>query len=178
MVVMTASDTAETLAWEPDGTQLLTPSPMRQPDFGSPKAGEVLKRAAPLLSDDSSGDEASESAEEENPEDDDIVEPITNHEPEIITIETDDEAILSPKKAPPTEHLADPPSAAHSAEPQQNAPKNASPPPDDSQMQVPIAEETQVYQEIEVLADSDEDQAKRNAGTFKASVAKIRRQTS
>lgn len=177
---MTASDTMDTAPWEPSDTLQLTPSPIRQLDFGTPKDGEALKRGAPLLSDDSSGDEGedTESAEEESTENDDIVEPIiTNHDSEIITIESDDEAILSPKKIGPTEHLADQPSAAHSAEPQQNEPEAASPPLDDSQMDVPMAEASQVFQQVEILADSDDDQAKRNAGTFKASVTKIKRQT-
>lgn len=176
------TDNSETQTWEPSDSQQLTPSPIRQLDFGSPPPVDALKRAAHLADvSATSGDEGldEESSEEESPKaDDEIVEPIVNHDPKIISVESDDDTALSPKKIGPAERLADQPAAAHSAEPHQSMEDQCSPPRDDTLLPEPMeVEEAQLYQEVQYLADSDEEQAKRNSGTFKAIVAKNALQT-
>lgn len=169
-------DTMETQQWAPSESHQLTPSPVRHLDFGSPQPADVLKRAVPLEKADVSSGESSdeESAEEESSVEDEMVEPITNHLPEIISIDSDDDqALLSPKKIGPTEPLTDQPNAASasSAEPQQNmAEKISSPLPDDTLLPETLEMQSQVFNEVQTLADSDDEQEKRGSGTFKASI--------
>lgn len=168
-------DSIETRPLESAESQM-GPSPIRKlTDFNSPTATpsdkRVLQRAAPLEDQKESEYEyySEESSEEESCESDPEIHPIAIHEDEVFEIEdSDHETVLSPKR----EVKPSPPEGPAQVEQGSSGVSEGNLPPADLEMiddsQRPF--ESQVFQEVEVLVDSDEEQAKQTSGVFKARV--------
>ena len=130
-----------------------------------------MQRAAPLEDQKESEYEyySEESSEEESCESDPEIHPIAIHEDEVFEIEdSDQETVLSPKR----EVKPSPPEGPAQVEQGSSGVSEGNLPPADLEMiddsQRPF--ESQVFQEVEVLVDSDEEQAKQTSGVFKARV--------
>lgn len=163
-------DNIETQAWEFTESQHPSPSPIRKlHDFKDiPEEPAPLHRQNALEAGDEehADTDTDESREESSVETDEEVQPIAIHDDEILEIEeSSEETVLSPKKE------LKPPAIAPEAvieevceiedEPRSEQPAHLDL--EDSQQLF----ESQVFDEVQVLADSDEENAKPSSGVFK-----------